>query len=191
MAQVQTSLDAAIDDDRTQHILLGTTSPRVVGDFLIIGREVMQIQEVVSATIVKVQRGVDGTQARDHTVDQGAIHGFPADFVVGPKTTRIVDGAGILYAAAGALLHTPGLHRINGTTLAMTLAVPSTEDNGLVMTLLAENASAHVVTAAGGIDGGGASFDVCTFGGALGDKMTVGVVAGLWTILDNVNVTVA
>lgn len=76
---------------------------------------------------------------------------------------------------------------------AMTLADPTaTTDDGNELTVIALTANAHTVTIAGGLNGAGASADVGTFGGAVGDRFSVVAYNGKWYSSGvNVNVTFA
>jgi hypothetical protein len=109
-------------------------------------------------------------------------NGFPA-WVVGNLTQT--------YTAAGALTIAPGVHSVNGTTLAMTLANPSVYMNGMIMVISAQNASAHTVTYTAGFGGGTTARDVATFGGAIGDNLTIFANNGVWWVLSTRNVTIA
>lgn len=74
---------------------------------------------------------------------------------------------------------------------AMTLADPPKDANGVTLTILALTANAHTVSnaAGSGFNGGGAGADVGTFGGAVGDKLTVTAYNGVWYVVHNTNVT--
>ena len=76
---------------------------------------------------------------------------------------------------------------------AMTLADPTaTTDDGKELTVIATTANAHTVTIAGGLNGAGASADVGTFGGAVGDRFSVVAYNGKWYASGaTVNVTFA
>lgn len=76
---------------------------------------------------------------------------------------------------------------------AMTLADPvAVTDDGKELTVVALTANAHTVTIAGGLSGAGASADVGTFGGAVGDRFSVFAYNGKWYPSGvNVNVTFA
>lgn len=100
------------------------------------------------------------------------------------------DG-GATYTALGAITIQPGISFINGTTLAMTLANPTTEQNGMVMYIIATNASAHTVTYTAGFGGGTTSRDVATFGGAVNDELVIVAFNGVWWVVSTRNVTIA
>jgi hypothetical protein len=59
-----------------------------------------------------------------------------------------------------------------GTAAALTLAMPAAADDGTMITITAETAAAHVVTAALGFNDKG-SAGTATFGGAKGDSMII------------------
>lgn len=98
------------------------------------------------------------------------------------------DG-GTTYTAAGAITVQPGVSFINGSTLAMTLANPTTEQNGMVMFIISTNASAHTVTNTTGFGGGTTSRDVATFGGAVNDELVIVAFNGVWWVISTRNVT--
>lgn len=96
------------------------------------------------------------------------------------------------YTAAGAITIEPGTVFLNGTTLAMTLANPSTDQNGMTMCIIAANASAHTVTYTAGFGGGTTTRDVATFGGAVNDGFCIVASAGVWWVVPTSrNVTLA
>lgn len=76
-------------------------------------------------------------------------------------------------------------------TSAMTLANPSTELNGHLMTIMAAAAQAYTLTVTGGFGGGGTGEDVATFSGAIGDSITLRAVNGTWCIVGTHQVTIA
>jgi len=79
-----------------------------------------------------------------------------------------------------------------GTAAAMTLGTPTTAQNGTVITIVSATAAAHTVTAGTiGFNAGNTGTDVGTFGGAIGDGMTVVAYAGEWLVTGNINVTLA
>lgn len=73
---------------------------------------------------------------------------------------------------------------------ALTLGVPSAAQNGVVIHFVATTANAHTVTAATiGFNAGDGGADVATFGGAIGDLLSVFAYGGEWYILNKVNIT--
>ena len=96
-------------------------------------------------------------------------------------------------SANGAILLLDGGHVpiTKGSVCALTLAVPVR--NGVELTIYATTAHAHTVTVSGGIAGAGAAADVGTFGGAVGDGVTLISFNNLWYVKPgtNLNVTFA
>lgn len=126
--------------------------------------------------------GIDVFQCSNSVWARYSTSGTP-DFGVGLLGTT--------YTVAGAITIAPGQHFINGTTLAMTLANPTTAQNGMIMVITATNASAHTVTYTAGFNGGTAARDVATYGGAIGDNMVIIANAGVWWVISTRNVTLA
>lgn len=101
------------------------------------------------------------------------------------------DG-GTTYTVSGAITIQPGVQFLgSGGALSMTLANPTTEQNGMIMILKASTAQAHVVTYTAGFDGRGASTDVATWTAAIGNHITVIAVSGIWWIVSISGVTPA
>lgn len=77
-----------------------------------------------------------------------------------------------------------------GSAAAMTLAAPTvTTDDFKKLHIVAATAFAHLVTnTTPGFNGAGASKDVATFGGAVGDSMIIMAYQGVWLVLNLTNV---
>jgi len=101
--------------------------------------------------------------------------------------SRLGNG-GTDYTAAGAITIEPGTVWINGTTLAMTIANPTTDQNGLEMCIMAANSSAHTLTYTAGFNGGTTARDVATWTAGIGNGMCIIARNGVWytTLLLNV-----
>lgn len=97
----------------------------------------------------------------------------------------------LTYTALGALFPVPGLHIINGTTLAMTIAPPTKDMDGMIMYIISQTASAQTVTYTAGFSQSTTSSDVATFGGAVNDGFAIVARAGVWQVLYTRNVTIA
>ena len=88
------------------------------------------------------------------------------------------------YSAAGAIAF--GLSQwtvaiINGTSaLAMTLAVPTKDQDGCYLHIVANGKAAHTVTATSGLGNGGASYDVGTFSATLAMSSLLVACNGFW-----------
>lgn len=105
-----------------------------------------------------------------------------------------MDGAthAFLYTVAGALFPVPGIHSIGtGGALAMTLAPPTKDRDGMIMIITASTAQAHTVTYTAGFSQSTTSSDVATFGGAVNDGMVIVAVGGVWQVISTRNVTIA
>lgn len=77
-----------------------------------------------------------------------------------------------------------------GSAAAITLAAPVAAHNGMRVTFIAASAYAHTITqSSDGFNGGGASKDVATLGGALGDGLTVEAYNLKWYVVSNINAT--
>ena len=75
---------------------------------------------------------------------------------------------------------------------AMTLAAPTPfEDDGKILKVYSATAQAHTLTITRGFNGGGTGADVGTFGGAIGDGVTLVAWQGDWFVTSNTNVTLA
>lgn len=98
----------------------------------------------------------------------------------------------LAYTVAGALYTVPGAHTI-GTSgaLAMTLAPPTKDMDGVIMVITASTAQAHTVTYTAGFSQSTTSSDVATFGGAVNDGMVIYADAGVWRVISTRNVTIA
>lgn len=99
------------------------------------------------------------------------------------------------YTASGAITVAFGNNIIakTGSLAAMTLAAPTTAQNGTVMRITSSTAFAHTITATGLFDNGvtGGSKNTATFAAFPGASITVMAVGGKWNVLALQNVTVA
>lgn len=71
----------------------------------------------------------------------------------------------------------------------MTLADPTTAQDGRRLTIISATAQAHTVTNTTGFNNSGTAGDVATFGGAVGDNFEVMAVQGKWDVIGAKNVT--
>lgn len=79
-----------------------------------------------------------------------------------------------------------------GSAAALTLALPTTAQNGVRISFVAMTAFAHTVTrATEGFNDLGSSGDVATFAAAKGNGFTVEAYEGDWMVLSNIGVTIA
>ncbi len=173
MALSETTISAAMAVDAKQMIVASATG-FAAGVEVRMNGEVFQVSKgyVAGATIVPVLRGQNGTIAVAHGITSRVVVGTQADWMQSnaPQTVAQYPIAGrarvvTSYGAAGAIaLPIAGndtLAIINGTNaLAMTLAAPTKDLDGSVLTIAGIGAAAHTVTMTGF---SGASLTVATF----------------------------
>ena len=175
MALYETTLASAATDSDKQLVLASGASV-AINDLIRVDGEVVKVTKgyVAGATIVPVFRGWSGTKSDAHGVTARVVGGTAADWAqsAAPQTVvgyPIAGRARIVksYGASGALdLPTAGndaLYLLNGTVaLAMTLAVPTKDLDGTIVTVASAGTGAHTVTVAGGVSGS-ASIATATF----------------------------
>jgi len=96
-------------------------------------------------------------------------------------------------AGDGAITSAPGVIVITKASPlgSSTLATPTvTAHDGYILTIVAGTAAAHVVSCASGKVNGG-SITTLTFGGAIGDSVTMVAYQGVWYVISNINVTIS
>lgn len=167
MALAETTLASACAADDRQLVVASATGV-AAGYQVRVDGEIFQVTKgyVSGSTLVPVLRGQSGTLATAHGVTARAVVGAAADFA---QTTpaqataafQIAGRARVVnsYGAAGAIALPPAgadaVAYINGTNaLAMTLAVPTKDLDGCILTIAGNGAAAHTVTIAGGLGGG-------------------------------------
>lgn len=183
-------------------VLLSALTGVTVGALIGIDKEVMKVTAVPTAATlpVPVLRGQEGSFNQAHPVGAqakvgsgpsaatlgdwtGAAPGAPSLAAYPAAPTRDVQS----YSAAGAIT----LPRIggdmvailNGTTiLAMTLAQPSTAQDGSRLLILGNGKAAHTVTlpTASGLGNVGATADVLTFAAAQAQGIELVACGGFW-----------
>lgn len=125
--------------------------------------------------------------------------------MAGTPTTLIPHNVGdfasareqfVLAAASGAVAIPDGDTTVfitkSSALAALTLADPTSGiHDGLRLTVVATTAYAHTLSnaAGSGFNGGGASSDVGTFGGAVGDNIRLIAYGGKWHVMGTTNVT--
>jgi hypothetical protein len=181
MALTATTIATALTavGNRVKVTTAGTVA---AGHFAKINGELCKVM-AVNGTLVDLQRGVRGTKALAQGILSSFVYGTAADFAAtntGP--TAVADGI-YTYGASGAIPVLPGIHLLTSAgALTMTLADPSPAEDGLKMTFVSVTAQTHTVSnaAGSGFDALGASYDVATFGGAIGDNFSVVALFGKW-----------
>lgn len=174
MALTRTTASAAIGISDTSITVASATS-FAAGSYIRVDQEIMRVgQGYVSGTAIPVSRGQDGTLNQAHPITSGVVVGTGADFTTPSPQTAVnypIAGRGIQirsYTTAGALdFPTDGcdLRAILNSTvaLAMTLAVPTVDLDGSILTVVGNGKAAHTVTVAGGIGAGSTGYTVLTF----------------------------
>lgn len=162
------------------------------GSYIRVGDEYMKIQ-VVNGTAIGVFRGVYGSQAVAHASGEAVVVGTAAEFAAsdaGGLTGLAVKPRKVTYTAAGAIAIIPGwASLLAGSAAAMTLADPSLADEGIEIQIIAADAQAYTVTNTSGFNTSSTAGDVATFGGAIGDCMTIKAVGGKWVATNLTDVT--
>lgn len=100
-----------------------------------------------------------------------------------------------LLVAAGAITVKNGICKIAKTVpgvVAATLANPTdVDDDFKILQIVSFQAQANTVTCTGGFGNGGTGVDVATFGGAIGDTLTVQAHGGYWYVIGTRGCTLA
>ncbi len=93
--------------------------------------------------------------------------------------------------ADGAIIQREGMLDVTKASLcAMTIADPTTEQNGNILVITSRTAFAHTLTYTGGFFGAGTSYDAATWA-TTGGSITLQAVNGKWHILALYGVTIA
>lgn len=98
---------------------------------------------------------------------------------------QVVSDDGAITIANGVVVIT------KATAATITIADPPVSMDGAVLDIVANTAAAHTVSNAdgSGFNAGGASSDVGTFGGAIGDSFRLIAYGGAWHAVNLTNVT--
>lgn len=184
MALTSTTLVGAITADATTVQLTSATGV-TAGYIGKMGSEYVKIQGI-TGTMATISRGYHGTKALAHAALSGFTHGPASDF----PAERMPAPESYSYSVDGAVTIAPGLHKIyKAGVCALTLAAPSAAYDDLELTFVSRYAAAHTITYTAGFAGNTTSSDVLTFGGAVGDSVTLVAVDGVWAIKAAYNVT--
>lgn len=190
MALSETTISAACAVDAKQ-IVVASATGFAAGNQVRIDGEIFQVTKgyVAGATIVPVLRGQSGTLATAHGVTARVVVGAASDFAQQTPSQAlapyVLAGRARLvtsYGAAGAIdlpvAGADGLAIINGTNaLAMTLAAPTKDLDGSILTIAGIGAAAHTVTFTGLT---GASLTVATFDATGKGNISVMAMDEIW-----------
>ena len=100
----------------------------------------------------------------------------------------------VTLSADGAIPVIGGSYKITkGSAAALTLAAPTTAQDGMVLNIVSNSDYAHVITATDLLDDGvtGGAKDTATFAAFAGAAITLMAVGGKWSVVSKNAVTVA
>jgi hypothetical protein len=191
MAKTTTTLSSAVVVTDTS-IVVASATGFAAGNLVEIDQETLIVaQNYVSGTTIPVKRGQDGTATATHPTKANVTTMLASDLAgPAPQTVtqwpvvrgRIVQS----YSASGAVA-LPGagedmLAILNGTSvLAMTVAAPTKDMDGSVLTVAGNGVAAHTITFTGGLSGAGTSYDVITTNSSAPIAVSAIAINGLWT----------
>jgi len=194
MALTATTLSSAVAQGDI-NIVVASATGFAAGNLVLVDQEVMRVrQDYVSGTTIPVLRGQDGSAQVAHKASAPAVT-FLASDQAGPSAQTAVQFPAVRarrvlnYAAAGAItLPNPGedmVAIIDGTsTLAMTLANPTKDMDGCILTIVGNGKSASTVTYTAGFGNAGSAYDVITFQNAGQVSISALAANGIWVLLN-------
>jgi hypothetical protein len=192
MAFTTTTLSAAmVVSDRSATV--ASTTGFLAGQMVRIDGEMCRVAGTPpSTTVVNLLRGQDGTTTSAHPKTANVITGLTSDFAQPPAGVNlsVVNPATpafplFSYTAAGAITPVQGIHVLNATTtLAMTLANPTNDQDGQIIILISNGKGAHTIDLpdATGFNNAGSSYDTLSF--QTGGQIATIVIAcnGAWVV---------
>lgn len=171
----------------------------VKGSVIRIDNEFFKQTADAVGVMVPVRGGDQGSYCQTHAAGAAVFAGSGADFEsAAPGTAVPIPPAPawnhVTYNAAGAIAIPTTFQHLNvdlisGAASAMTLASPTSAQEGQEMVIMAKDAQAYTVTCTAGFNGGTTTTDVATFGGAIGDNFHIKAVNLIWNVLYLRNVT--
>lgn len=174
MALTTTTLNGAVALTDSS-ITLTSATGLVAGMYLFCDGEWMVVaKDYTSGTTVNVLRGRDGSAQAAHVTGANISFGNVSDFANSgaPSLGAAINVPNVMtttmtsYSAAGAIAF--GVSRwttaiIDGTNaLAMTLANPTKDQDGIMLLIVGNGKAAHTVTYTAGLGNGGSNLDVLT-----------------------------
>ena len=197
MALTRTTIAAAISAD-ADIIPVTSATGFAAGNVLRVDNEYMMVVAVNGTNIQVRSRGDLGSAAAAHNILAPATTGLLSDlpsYPVGQAAQTDPNGQTIVTASVDGALAIPTQNTLvlvqKAGVCAMTLAAPTTAQDGLEMTILSATANAHTVTYTAGFYGDTTSSDVATFAAKVGASMTIKAQGGKWGIVSLANVTLA
>jgi hypothetical protein len=190
-----TLASAALASDRTIKLTSGTGA--AVGMVVKMETEWSSVSAIAAdgVTITLGLRGDKGSAALPHKALSAVQVGNAVDFTItspiGSPTPIPLTTPGVVYYGVAGAIAIPAQDSnifLNGAAaIAMTLAIPGTDIDGRRLTIAAATAFAHTVTTpALGFKG---TVQIGTFGGAVGDGMTIIAQGGRWLPAAAINIT--
>ena len=197
MALTRTTISAAIASD-ADIIPVTSATGFAAGNFLRVDNEYMMVVAVNGTNIQVRSRGDLGSAAAAHNSLAPATTGLLSDlpnYPLGQAAQTDPNGQTIVTASVDGALAIPTQNTLvlvqKAGVCAMTLAAPTTAQDGLEMTILSATANAHTVTYTAGFYGDTTSSDVATFAAKVGASMTIKAQGGKWGVVSLANVTLA
>ncbi len=197
-----TAATAIAAGDRTVKLTSGTSA--AVGMTVKMEQEWSTITAIASdgVTITLGVRGLNGSAVVAHKILSPIEISAAADFAGNPtgsaQTIPYSTPLVVYYGAAGQIAipnQNANIFLTEAAASAMFLQVPSTDIDGRTLTFSAAAAQAYTVTAgssgAAVATGYKNTTGTATFGGAIGDSMTIVACKGKWNPVATVNVTFA
>jgi hypothetical protein len=194
MALTATTLSSAKGTNDT--VIALTSGTGILKKMLaFVDNEWMRVTDVTASPTVQVVPGYNGSTAGPHGVLAPVIYGNTNDFVSAGVTPLSiltsasfgVDGAITGPAGAGTVpISNAVIYLTKATAGAYTLAAAA-KDQVNTLTFISTTAAAHTITMAGNP----AAVDVATFGGAVGNSVTLKASNTIWAAIAQNGVTVA
>lgn len=197
MALARTTLTSACLATDTSIVVAAATGFAAGAQVLLDGERMhVSTAYVAGALTAPVIRGEGGTIVSAHPVTASVVVGSAADWTANPAAQTVVQypiggraRTETSYSASGAIaLPTPGadaLAILNGTSvLVMTLAVPTKDMDGSVLTIIGNGKAAHTVTVAGaGFGAASTGYTVVTFNSGGTEGFVTMAMNELWVLL--------
>lgn len=197
MALTRTTIAAAISADALT-IPVTSATGFAAGNFIRVDNEYMMVVSITGTSISVRSRGDLGSAAVAHNILAPATTGLLSDlpnFPMGQAAQVDPNAQTIVTASVDGALDIPVQNTLvlvqKAGVCAMTLAAPTTAQDGLEVTILSATANAHTVTYTAGFYGDTTSSDVATFAAKVGASMTIKAQGGKWGVVSLANVTLA
>jgi hypothetical protein len=197
MALTRTTIAAAISADALT-IPVTSATGFAAGNFIRVDNEYMMVVSITGTSISVRSRGDLGSAAVAHNILAPATTGLLSDlpnFPMGQAAQVNPNAQTIVTASVDGALSIPVQNTLvlvqKAGVCAMTLAAPTTAQDGLEVTILSATANAHTVTYTEGFYGDTTASDVATFAAKVGASMTIKAQGGKWGIVSLANVTLA